>query len=566
MSTSVPPGQRTGGALRVLLPYGEARFCFSAYEGTPADAADRDWDVVSPDFLWKEWEILNPTPFAITGRLRVEPPGLIEVDPDGLNIPAGAEQSIRLLLNPDWLASEPLHETQVELRIERTEEDKGTSIRTILRLLLVPQSFEGPSVSTIRPLAAALEADESQGQWLVALPLTNPGTEPARVCLLFENGERSETAVLPPGFARPDQNREEAVFFIGNDLAKQSGGTSLEAALDSDQDLVWDLDLLAGRIKVTFPDKDNLLSEEGDLHWRIEEMGRRHVLVKLIYRHQRKRRRIVNLRQVNVFCNEYPRDTDYRWKLFRPGEEGELVIEIFRVWPWSRISLRADALLVCGSLTDLREAFAVVWWNDGKIDYRIGNEEVFPMPSRREFLRHLVLFSWVPMVWRKTISVLLIGITLGTAGFWLARKSVLERDEIVVPDIQPHPASPPDVRARPVQQPPSEGTKSVKTSTSTPGNAPKMPPPNEPASATEQGRVVSPETRTLEHQATGTLNVNANPWAEVWVDGKFLGYTPLSPELSVGSHKVVLRFQGKEHPQTVTIRAGEPYPLTHNWL
>jgi hypothetical protein len=564
MSASVPPGQRAGGALRILLPHGETRYRFSAGEEAPTVAAVQDWDVVTPDFLWKEWKLANPTPFAIAGRLRVEPPGLIEVDPDRLDVPAGAEQSIRLLLNLGWLANEPVREEQVEISIERTDGDKRNSVNTILRLPLLPQSFEGAGVRALAPLAAVVEADENQGQWTVALPLTNPGTEPAQIFLRFENGERSEKVILPPRVERPDQNKGEAVFIIGNKLAAQLGGASLEGSLDSDQDLVWDLGLLTGHFKVTFPVKDDLLSEEGDLQWQIEQMGRSHALAKLVYRHQKKRRRIVTLRQVNVFRNEYPRDTDYRWKRFRPGEEGELAIEILRVWPWSRISLRAEVLVVCDDRNDLREASAAVWWSNEKIDHRIGSEQVPAGLSRRGFFRHLVLFSWMPMAWRKTISVMLAVITLGTAGFWLARKSVPHRGEIVTPEVQSSPTPTSGKQAGSAQSP-SKGAKSTEAPTPPPETVPESTRSNEPASATEQRRVVSPEPRTPESRATGTLSVNANPWAQVWVDGKFLGETPIERELSVGSHKIVLRFQGREAARTVTIRAGEPYPLTHNW-
>ena len=43
----------------------------------------------------------------------------------------------------------------------------------------------------------------------------------------------------------------------------------------------------------------------------------------------------------------------------------------------------------------------------------------------------------------------------------------------------------------------------------------------------------------------GTLSVNAVPWAEVFVDGKTIGVTPLgSVSVPVGSHEIVWR-----HPQ-----------------
>ncbi len=53
-------------------------------------------------------------------------------------------------------------------------------------------------------------------------------------------------------------------------------------------------------------------------------------------------------------------------------------------------------------------------------------------------------------------------------------------------------------------------------------------------------------TSTIRLEApSGTMNVNAVPWAEVWVAGKRLGETPLGNlQMPIGSHEVVFR-----HPQ-----------------
>ena len=43
----------------------------------------------------------------------------------------------------------------------------------------------------------------------------------------------------------------------------------------------------------------------------------------------------------------------------------------------------------------------------------------------------------------------------------------------------------------------------------------------------------------------GVLNVNASPWAEVWIDGRRVGETPIGNlPMSIGPHEVVFR-----HPQ-----------------
>ena len=43
----------------------------------------------------------------------------------------------------------------------------------------------------------------------------------------------------------------------------------------------------------------------------------------------------------------------------------------------------------------------------------------------------------------------------------------------------------------------------------------------------------------------GLLHIDANPWAEVWIDGSRVGETPLgNVPLHIGTHRVILR-----HPQ-----------------
>lgn len=56
------------------------------------------------------------------------------------------------------------------------------------------------------------------------------------------------------------------------------------------------------------------------------------------------------------------------------------------------------------------------------------------------------------------------------------------------------------------------------------------------------------------------VHVNAQPWAEVLVDGKVLGETPLANVmLPVGHHQLVFRHpELGEHTQTFTVRAGGP--------
>ncbi|MBK7857669.1 MAG: serine/threonine protein kinase [Archangiaceae bacterium] len=54
----------------------------------------------------------------------------------------------------------------------------------------------------------------------------------------------------------------------------------------------------------------------------------------------------------------------------------------------------------------------------------------------------------------------------------------------------------------------------------------------------------------------GFINVNAQPWAEVWLDGVSLGQTPLSREVWEGTHGVRLVGPEKEKSLSVTVKAG----------
>jgi hypothetical protein len=59
---------------------------------------------------------------------------------------------------------------------------------------------------------------------------------------------------------------------------------------------------------------------------------------------------------------------------------------------------------------------------------------------------------------------------------------------------------------------------------------------------------------------TGTLSVNAQPWAEVWVDGQRIGETPIGNlSLPIGHHELVVRHpQLGERRQTVAVGANGP--------
>ena len=61
----------------------------------------------------------------------------------------------------------------------------------------------------------------------------------------------------------------------------------------------------------------------------------------------------------------------------------------------------------------------------------------------------------------------------------------------------------------------------------------------------------------------GTLSINAQPWAEVWVDGQRIGETPIGklPQ-TIGKHEVLLRHpEHGERSETVTVTLGKPARL-----
>lgn len=59
---------------------------------------------------------------------------------------------------------------------------------------------------------------------------------------------------------------------------------------------------------------------------------------------------------------------------------------------------------------------------------------------------------------------------------------------------------------------------------------------------------------------TGTLSINAQPWAEVWIDGERVGETPLGNiSRRIGTHEIVFRHPDLgERRETVVIAVGKP--------
>jgi hypothetical protein len=72
------------------------------------------------------------------------------------------------------------------------------------------------------------------------------------------------------------------------------------------------------------------------------------------------------------------------------------------------------------------------------------------------------------------------------------------------------------------------------------------------------------EERSVTVQPVGEMNFNATPWAEVWIDGKKAGETPIAHlRVLLGTHEIVFKHpQLGERRQTSTVVANTPITAT----
>jgi hypothetical protein len=62
----------------------------------------------------------------------------------------------------------------------------------------------------------------------------------------------------------------------------------------------------------------------------------------------------------------------------------------------------------------------------------------------------------------------------------------------------------------------------------------------------------------------GVVNLNATPWAEVWIDGRRVGETPIGNlNVSIGPHEVVFKNPqlGEKH-HAISVTVGTPVRLS----
>ncbi len=79
-------------------------------------------------------------------------------------------------------------------------------------------------------------------------------------------------------------------------------------------------------------------------------------------------------------------------------------------------------------------------------------------------------------------------------------------------------------------------------------------------STTQAVDVEAGEVASVNIQPRGSVNLNAQPWAEVWIDGKKAGETPIANlELPLGTREIIFRHpQFGERRVTTTVRFGSP--------
>ena len=65
----------------------------------------------------------------------------------------------------------------------------------------------------------------------------------------------------------------------------------------------------------------------------------------------------------------------------------------------------------------------------------------------------------------------------------------------------------------------------------------------------------------------GSVNVTAKPWAQVWIDGRPAGDTPLDASVSLGEHEIVFRNpQLGVSRQKVVVQVGSPARVSASFI
>jgi hypothetical protein len=86
--------------------------------------------------------------------------------------------------------------------------------------------------------------------------------------------------------------------------------------------------------------------------------------------------------------------------------------------------------------------------------------------------------------------------------------------------------------------------------------------------ATQTIEISAGETTRLDLDPKGQANINAAPWAEIWIDGEKAGETPLANvPIRLGVREIVFKNpKFPERKQTVTITANAPATISVDFL
>jgi hypothetical protein len=82
-------------------------------------------------------------------------------------------------------------------------------------------------------------------------------------------------------------------------------------------------------------------------------------------------------------------------------------------------------------------------------------------------------------------------------------------------------------------------------------------------SSVEQVEIEPGGVKSLNIDAKGSVSLNASPWAEVWLDNKKLGDTPLVTQVPIGTREFVFKHpQQGERRVTATVKASGSSPVS----
>jgi serine/threonine-protein kinase len=97
------------------------------------------------------------------------------------------------------------------------------------------------------------------------------------------------------------------------------------------------------------------------------------------------------------------------------------------------------------------------------------------------------------------------------------------------------------------------------------GTAPLAVTARDAASPEGPAHTASAPAARADPAATGSLKVVVLPWAEVWVDGRPLGQTPVVTKVSAGAHRVRLKNDATEKTVNVTVTNGKTTLIDQAW-